>query len=46
MHGSRTPASPSYYDPASLKALDEPVQRYLNHALGPGRSSPAAGGSA
>jgi hypothetical protein len=24
------------FDPASLSALDEPVQRYLNHALAPG----------
>src|SRR5687768_5675128 len=31
-----TLVSPGYFDPASLKALDEPVQRYLNHALAPG----------
>ena len=39
-----TPVSPGYFDPASLKALDEPVQRYLNHALAPERSSPTVGG--
>jgi len=29
-------ASPRYFDPASLSALEEPVVRYLNHALSPG----------
>jgi hypothetical protein len=29
-------ASPRYFDPAALVALEEPVQRYLNHALAPG----------
>ena len=29
-------ASPRYFDPASLSAVEEPVQRYLNHALAPG----------
>jgi hypothetical protein len=35
-------ASPMYFDPASLRALEEPVQRYLNHSLAPG--AVAAGG--
>jgi hypothetical protein len=29
-------ASQRVFDPASLSALDEPVRRYLNHALAPG----------
>jgi hypothetical protein len=32
-HGFAPPAAPRYFHPASLQALDEPVQRYLNHAL-------------
>ena len=35
-HHVAPPASPRYFDPASLSVLDEPVQRYLNHALAPG----------
>ena len=28
--------SPRSFDPASLAGLEEPVQRYLKHALAPG----------
>jgi hypothetical protein len=35
-HRAAPPALPRYFDPESLDALEEPVQRYLNHALAPG----------
>lgn len=35
-HRCSASVPPRYFDPASLKELEEPVQRYLNHALAPG----------
>lgn len=36
------PASAPHFDPAALAARDEPVRRYLTHALRPGAPTATA----